>query len=482
MVVTSFPVDPLSSINQANILDEHLLKSRIEKTRNDFCLREVELLSQQYDLKIDLAPLVKKFPVTDQYLEELDSFIKEKQAGRAKIVKEKSAVNYSDLELFCIYGVEIKYLPLFKYLQVANKVVLTEDWLFARREFLVSKAFDRFASSTFDDQRESLLPKKKFLWWDGVIEQIKWAAVDFTEFHKWKLEMAKILAEEARLYFSLKLKQKPQADPKLRFYEPDLLPDMLNKLSICNPTQPHFSKIEDNTPAGHIDYKTVAALADLPEVVPATNTMMGKGWRELEDQKLLSLMRLYRGNFDLVADELNYFFNNAVPRTKAACQERIRHLEVTVGSYRDSLLMVKEAERHFARMSLMLSARGKLVPVSRITPLSTLKAGGSSGMKRTAAPTSAPTQTSQTSLISVHPSHEAAVKRATQNITRMLTPGELALRRMQRMRQILESSRQASQVSTPVKVAIGASPKATRPGTPRINPPSSPSSKKGEIR
>lgn len=445
MITGRYPVQALAPSSNPHVVEEYLRSVRIKRAEEEVRIRETQLIAQENGFELDLEETRLYTRLDDNYLTGLDSL--------SSKPKETINENTKELEKFLAYGTEIKYLPLFKYLQVSNKFVGTEEWRVARQEYLTSKAFERYKEacevqmelqSTINTNSISSSVRRKVCW-DGVLEKIKWMAIDFREEREWKRQVAKVLAEEAALYAKCKMKRQPEKERY--FYEPTLLPELLERLSI-QPTEQPKTTIEISTPV-------------VEKEVTSGPFVMGKGWKEAEDQRLCDISKLYRGNMDLVSEELNYYFHHLGhhKRSPAICQERLRYLSQSSvisissvgGGGANVLEMLKEGERHFARFSLMQSTRGKLVPLTRITPLTTLK------------PTTAGTKRPSNGT-TVHPSHDAAVKRATQNITRLLTPGELALRRMQRMRQLMEGMRQPTTNSTQPSTLPSAQPSTQ--GTP----------------
>ena len=434
MITGSFPIKSLAPGSKSHVVEEYVWGVRIKRSEEELRLRECQLIAQEHEIPINLGEARTFTLLSEEYLQQLEESYAQ---AKPKITHNEK----EELERFVAYGVEIKYLPLYKYLQVSNKYVGTTEWRIARHEYLLGKAFSRYkeACEVQMELHSGTLESddgqgKKRVWWDGVLEDCKWMAIDFREEREWKRQVAKTIAEEAAYYS--KCKQKRQVPEEKYFYEPEMLPELTQKLSLNESNE----KIEAQN-----------------VVEPQSNMggpfVMGKGWREGEDEKLKSISALYRGNWDLVAEELNYYFHpqGHHRRTPAMCQERLRYLGSNASASSNGVVeMLREGERHLTRLSLIQSSRGKLVPLTRSTPLATLiKAAGSvsAGVKR--------------NNTGVHPSHEAAVKRATQNITRMLTPGELALRRMQRMRQLMEGMRTgpagasassvASNVNSPIK-------------------------------
>lgn len=456
MITGKYPVQTLAPSSHAHILEEYVRGVRIKRAEEELRLRETQLIAQGNGLEIDLEEARVYTTLDDTYLNDLSE----------KMPKLQSALNKNtanELEKFVAYGTEIKYLPLFKYLQVSNKFVSTDEWRLARQEYLMSKAFERYkeACTVQLELQSNNLPRgeqgSRRVWWDGVLEEVKWMALDFKEEREWKRSLAKVLAEEAALFARCKLQRQPVKERF--FYEPALLPELVSKLSL--ETKENNRATSPNSPDESINHTLISS------------SVMGKGWKDAEDQRLQASSCLYRGNWELVAEELNHFFHplGYHKRTPAMCQERLRHLSAinsstphgTSGSVPE---MLKEAERHFARFSVMQSARGKLVPLIRITPLTSLNNNNSSLSTSNRSSLKRPSSGANANAGVVHPSHDAAVKRATQNITRLLTPGELALRRMQRMRQLMEGMRQQPNNAVSNAPSTAPSNSASTQGTP----------------
>ena len=115
------------------------------------------------------------------------------------------------------YGMEIRHIPLFRYLQHSSKYTNTSTWLLARRELKFSKCFDRIAELKLARQwgPSSLIASKLSLQgnntdirrqcninthWDKVLNELFTIHHDMQMERNWKLVAACQLAYEAQAH------------------------------------------------------------------------------------------------------------------------------------------------------------------------------------------------------------------------------------------------------------------------------------------
>jgi hypothetical protein len=146
--------------------------------------------------------------------------------------------------------------------------------------------------------------------------------------------------------------------------------------------------------------KQHAANAACPQTVE--HSEQGE-WTDEQISFLKKAAVLYSNNLELISE--------VVGRSPDACRDRLS----AVSASASSMSVTSAAFRHYTLSSLMLSSNSTIKP-------------------RTMLSVSQAAKKLQTAAASVHPSHEAAVRKANQNINKLLTPGELALRRLQRNR------------------------------------------------
>jgi hypothetical protein len=476
---TPFPLRRISAVNQADVLAEHLHQLQLKQRRRQWRLAELRAVFATDRFSTCINELEQRErPLADSIQELLQS--PELTSSKRPTTKEHTEAQ--ELRQFVTWGVESKLLPAFKLLQTAHKWVSTEDWAYARHEALLSKAFESYREhcelmaeiqfSTSDSHNATKSQGRRRLWWDSILDNIERKQASMTKELAWRRQVARQLALEAVTYVH-GLRHGDDCERRF-FYDVDVL--LRHNLDVqllhVNDACHQYADLNDR----HYSIGALASMADGVEEGGGEGegegsdwkgpsvSIMGKSWREGEDGLLMALSKLYRGRFDLVSEHLMFVFPQHV-RSAASCQERLRFLGANPGrNYRDNAELAKECERHFHRLSLMRASRSKLVPALRSTPLTVLYRTGAASHKR---PTS---QQAASATAAVHPSHEAAVKKATQSITRLLTPAELAMRRLQKMRQLVEGIRTqaASLKGTPVKSS------APQHDHPPAHPPPSP--------
>ncbi len=145
-------------------------------------------------------------------------------------------------------------------------------------------------------------------------------------------------------------------------------------------------------------------------------------WYEHEDVLLAELSTLYPRNWSLISHVLNLkIYCGKTIRGPVACEHRCRELNTSatlirshqLSSQAPPLLHPLLLEKHNLKFSLMRGASTKIITPRSVVP------------KKIS--------------FNVHPSHDSAARKANQNISKLLTPSELAQRRLQRTRLINEA-------------------------------------------
>ena len=345
---------------------------------------------------------------------------------------------------FYQYGLECRYLPLFRYLQLSKKAVLTEDWRVAREELLFSRAFDRCLELRQSRSLSTVVPKRPVepqrtgvFPWDRVLQQARWMRVDVTEEREWTRALAKEVAEEAVLFLKLKFKLKRRPF----HYSRDLLNYLDRDTTIYgdhlydqNPTdveavREQLSQLQmqwtaqDDPPAPMAT--AAAAATQTPATCPDCTPHLDDTWTDDEDAFLKRAVAVYSAaNYDLLADTLG--------RSADSIRHRM-HVIAEMKAAEQGTEM--SALRHHNLISFILST--SISSVSHSSTNSTSTTGTTSTQQQRTRPLHTASQAAkklQSAASTVHPSHEAAVRKANQNINKLLTPGELALRRLQRNR------------------------------------------------
>lgn len=330
------------------------------------------------------------------------------------------------------YGLEIRYMPMFRSIQASSKYVSTDVWLKARDELLFSKVFDRMielrgqANWAPLQMRAQELEGTDLSFWDVHLKEMKWMAVDFAEERKWKRIIAKQLAEEAMEYVRLNRKTRLNG-LHLAVDERTVLSSIhqhaLSVIGFPSDTVEvvqHKRKLENDTqepaflnPSGFF-------------VEDAKTEFQGESWSGAEDQFLIEKANELYYCWKLVAFAINTEFGQPL-RSEEACKARYTSMKGTPVAPND---LAAKAKRHLERFTLMRGEATKIVaPKTLINKKLTLNA---------------------------HPSHDAAARKANLSISKILTPSEIAMRRMQR------------QVAMPPPPQTGAAPAV--PGNPAATP------------
>lgn len=344
------------------------------------------------------------------------------------------------------FGVEVRHLPLARHLPGAAKYISTRNWALARDELKFSRCFDRVAElreasewgpSHLTSGQRLPIPQTN---WDCLLEQVWFMARDFEQEGRWKREMAKILANEARKLYKLRGAGKDTTC----FYTQSrqFLLDNFQKVYgpgsglVLEPTVPPKHGFISASPLPEPSVPNVANLAidDHQNRGPHVN------WLPIEDSLLVYLLKIMPGNsLGSIAGILNLMCHNSHRiRTASDVYKRIPLL-----SNHD---VRHNAKRHLDRMALMNSASTKLIAAKNTAPPKKLN-------------------------MSAHPSHEAAARKANLNISKLLTPQELAMRRIQRARIMTDPSGAIMSVVPTHNTTAGQLPRAPGPpGSPNQRP------------
>jgi len=340
-------------------------------------------------------------------------------------------------------------MSMFRSIQASVKYVPTRTWLQARDELLFSKLFDRMTELRNQSNWSALqmkaqaepLPKGKTAW-DWMLEGVRVLAGEFREEREWKRAMAKQLAFEASMVvlakgkftslmctsavFSFEERElletlAEQQVPLLGFPGKKVTVPLLREMVLDEGTplflQPRLLDLED-TPAPEEDLQPWSQAEDL--FLQANAADLNYAWK-------------------ILAQALNSsLYSGRVVRSPLACHNR--YLTLADATLSESEVSMNNAKRHLEMMGIMRGATTRLITQKAVTIGKNLT-------------------------LTSHASHDAAVRKANMNISKILTPHELALRRIQRQGSGLTS------VGTPLPMpsSVGASPgKSIRP--PLANP------------
>ena len=248
--------------------------------------------------------------------------------------------------------------------------------------------------------------------WDELLEEAWYMARDFEQERIWKKTMAKALANEARQSLKTR-KSSPLRDSRF-FYPPtrQVLSSIKQVYSPGSGLVKQHSIIATADPRLDIDLLNNGAGQEESSLATATTgeekeveSSANIRWSDLEDLTLLRLVKLFGWNSaKVICYTINALYHGNRPvRSNSDLQSHFR----SIISNNNEQKSKHNAALHLNRIQLMNSTMTKLI---------------------SAKPISAPKKLT----LNPHPSHEAAARKANQNISKLLTPQELALRRIQR--------------------------------------------------
>lgn len=368
-------------------------------------LLEMKRLSDEYTAINQNSPDL----FTEYALDPVDLF-REDRINISGLGDGALTIEEPSLTDFYQYGLECRYLPLYRFLQASKKAVLTSDWLVAREELMFSKGFDRLMELRGAKSLSVVLPKKPAAVavhrpksaWDGVLESARWMWLDVSGEREWKRSVAQTLAGEAVEF----LKRRVADFPKRPFvYTSDVL-NYLDRDTLVYEGNEHGlgpDAVQEHLSRMHKQWQEPANADALCSEVK--QGPIDSEWTAEQDLFLCQSGQKYQFNYDLLGESLK----------KSAESVRSR-LDSLVRAMEENNSVEKQmAAKHFALASAM---SGSKLAGSGKSPLTI-----SAASKKLAS-----------ALLTTHPSHEAAVRKANQNINKLLTPSELALKRLQKNR------------------------------------------------
>lgn len=456
------------------------------------------------------------------------------------------------------YGMEIRHLPLYRYLQSSPQYFPGWAWLVARRELRFSKIFDRIAElkmakawgpsllatsaegcrlrmgGTLEEQLAAQKTCFHSNQWDAVLEAVpEVAKEDMIGERTWKMAMAAILARQCQ--------QRVLNDPKnvylvmadtnndrttlhsvsVDFYKKDQT-ERTMALGMCTPIVSRVStnhqqtilpgkKTDDQsfleTPPSTPQFSLSSHMMEVVKGAPNNplHNHPENTQKPQEDKKdvfadfdnktdatvfdkitwqtdEIAVLKKHMGesNYGLLAHLLTFYCN-----TRRTPQE-VHHAINALQSNSKSLKVVDPLDLLKARVKMMRGVLSKECPpdaahqpnfmphstVKRVkrpsTPSSSSSANkdsnvmsvpvGSPSIPASPAATSAnnnnndsnPNPSANTVTVSfiVHPTHDNALRKANLHLTKLLTPNELALRRLQRLHESSSSSASSAPFGT----------------------------------
>ena len=344
------------------------------------------------------------------------------------------------------FGVEVRHLPLARHLPGAAKYISTRNWALARDELKFSRCFDRvvelreaskWGPSHLASGQKFPIPQTR---WDYLLEEVWFMARDFEQEGRWKREMAKILANEARKLYKLKGAGKDTTC----FYTPSRQFLLDNVQKVYGPgsglvLEPIAPLKHGFMPASPPLEPSIPSVTNFP-VDDRPNRGTHMNWSPIEDSLLAHLLKIMPGNsLGSISGILNLMCHNS-HRIRIASDV---HKRIPLLSNHE---VRHNAKRHLDRITLMNSASTKLIAAKNTAPPKKLN-------------------------MTAHPSHEAAARKANLNISKLLTPQELAMRRIQRARIMTDPSGAIMSVVPTHNAAAGQLPRAPGPpGSPNQRP------------
>lgn len=277
--------------------------------------------------------------------------------------------------------------------------------------------------------------------WDQLLEQVWFMARDMTQERKWKREAARAIAEEATTFTSNRKNFNPRPVTKLTI--PTTRRFLLETNQVYSPGS-GLVNIPLTLDALSITTNNVCSLRQFsskplspPHISGPTGNNRQPPWSPLEDAMLLKLVREGEiGGWEAIRFSLNFFFHGGRP-VRGVFDTVHHHAEITTNSPVTPSIPPHNARIHLARMSVMNSLATKLITARSAMPPKKLN-------------------------LAAHPSHEAAARRANQNISKLFTPHELALRRVQRTRYVAADPTMTAFLSLPIATPANGGP---GPGT-----------------
>lgn len=320
------------------------------------------------------------------------------------------------------FGVEVRHLPLAKQLQGSAKFVPTSSWALARDELKFSRCFDRVAemrqSKTWSFTEKSATPKfptPASTVWERLLEEMWFMARDFEQEQLWKRRMAKSIAEDVSRSRTFKLgKNNSYFLHSSRTVYTEVVE---GQVGVYAPGSGLVLKPSFRPLPGRAVISSPPPLEANPAAYPtlkesfAQTCKMHIEWSSIEDSLLVLLVRTMPCNALLaITSILNYsLHNNRSVRSTIDVLSRAEMLPDL-----DPHLHHR-CKKHLDRTNLMNSSLTKLIVPK-------------------------PSIVTKKLNLTAHPSHEAAARKANQNISKFFTPQELAMRRIQRTRIISDSS------------------------------------------
>ncbi|EPZ31614.1 hypothetical protein O9G_000093 [Rozella allomycis CSF55] len=392
------------------------------------------------------------------------------------------------------FFLQLKYFPLYKYLQTSHKIITSKDWQIAAKElraFKVLESIEELKSMNMWSSRQmkkQIMPQRHKAKWDYLLEEMEWMSVDFQQERKWKKCLAKKCALMIEEYFSNKNKaasneaNKEMKEPKLFYEQPLDVDELLDNedISIYGPPDYENDKFEDENenlpivplykwqlqdmfvghPAvnddteDHVEISEKAEKENIdnlfysPEEIEAqegeqsTPIESTAEWTVEEDDLLITYAEELSFNWTLLAELINSSAKFTVKKSEIDIQYRYAALESVDSSTQNtqhstSITPIESSSKYDLKIRKNLQMRGKLLQQEAKKRETSIISFFESVKKLSSKHRPAKTTTKKTTL-SAHPSHDGTLKKLGIPTTRISTPSELAMKRLQRARTIQE--------------------------------------------
>lgn len=335
---------------------------------------------------------------------------------------------------------EVRHLPLVQHLPHAPKYVSTGSWRAARDELKFSRCFERVLelrqaanwslAISMGNGGLTCPPPPPPSIWDDLLEEAWFMARDLAQEARWKRMIARTLVHEAATVMTARQRRKTPTGTRRFFYQPtrQTIIDIggVDGVGVYGPGSGLVrtaTTIVTEKAGGSGPTRSPIESQDSPSkrterpASPASTTRLQIPWTSVEDLLLLRLRKQLSSptrGVSLICQILNETFHQGrTVRLPSDIGSRLSEVSALTGTN------FNNGRRHVEHIQLMRGINSKLISPKAPSALGTANAAKKLSM-------------------SAHPSHEAAARKANQNISKLFTPQELAMRRLQRTRLVAE--------------------------------------------
>jgi len=186
------------------------------------------------------------------------------------------------LELYA-YNLKVNSQPLYKSLQTARKVLMTQDWKIARDELKASRAIQKIEEAkkngrwSFKQHKRHRAIARTKTHWDSLIDEMKWMRTDFKEERKWKMATAYMLSRAVMEWHwtddkeSLCVKTRPHIPIDERRQPEPMVTDELKLEESADTTmleavktEEKMEKVDSHLPTKDIETTSTASVSTMP--------------------------------------------------------------------------------------------------------------------------------------------------------------------------------------------------------------------------